>query len=347
MKIALMTAWNTDSGTALHAEPLGRAWLQMGHEVLVFSHIKEDFHGDGFTREDEDFVIRCLGTQRTQYLDVCSIISSEFDVLVIQDIRTLPFENIAKVFPVLKRKGWVVHILHEKSLPPEPWFYQFDWDAVIYIDERQEFIRNVYPDAKYIPFPCHPLREVDKDEAKRYLNIPKDKKVILSFCQRGYEAYLRNLPPQLQEEVVLLLLVPKGYKITEEKTPSWMKVVEEDALSTEKFDIYLFASDVFVLHKLKSRGHAIVSSTVFQALGAGCPICVPEKSDFFYPLQNEIIRYKDLDDLNRKILVLLQDSQYRQKVLDAAKSFVLMNSPLNIARRYINFFISLMKKGRG
>ena len=33
MKIAIMAAWNTNSGVAMHAEPIGKAFIEMGHEV--------------------------------------------------------------------------------------------------------------------------------------------------------------------------------------------------------------------------------------------------------------------------------------------------------------------------
>jgi hypothetical protein len=29
MYIAMMTAWNTDSGVAVHAEPIGKAWIKI------------------------------------------------------------------------------------------------------------------------------------------------------------------------------------------------------------------------------------------------------------------------------------------------------------------------------
>ena len=51
VKIAMMSAWNTDSGVAIHAEPVGRAWLEMGHELQVFTFLKDDFHGEEITAE--------------------------------------------------------------------------------------------------------------------------------------------------------------------------------------------------------------------------------------------------------------------------------------------------------
>ena len=84
MRIAMMGAWNTDSGVAVHAEPLGRAWIKMGHKLTVFTFVKDDFHGEGFTGEDEDYVIRCIGTQeQTNYLDPRPILTSDFDIFVV------------------------------------------------------------------------------------------------------------------------------------------------------------------------------------------------------------------------------------------------------------------------
>jgi hypothetical protein len=48
-KIAMMTAWNTDSGVAIHAEPIGKAWIQMGHDLRVFTFLKDDYHGEEIT----------------------------------------------------------------------------------------------------------------------------------------------------------------------------------------------------------------------------------------------------------------------------------------------------------
>ena len=144
MRIAMMTAWNTDSGVAVHAEPLGKAWRKMGCEVTIFAHIKDDFHGEGFTSQDEDYVIRCFGTQKTNFLYPRPILPTDFDVLEVQDLRMLPVESLSKIFPLLKHRARTVHVVHENKLPQEPWFYQFDWDGVVYFDEKQEFLNDVY-----------------------------------------------------------------------------------------------------------------------------------------------------------------------------------------------------------
>jgi len=343
MHIAMMTAWNTDSGVAVHAEPLGKAWLEMGHDLTIFSHIQDDYHGEGFTREDEDYVIRCLGTQQTNFLDPRPILTTEFDILVVQDLRMLPVENLARIFPLIKNRARTVHVVHENKLPEEPWFYQFNWDGVVYFDERQDFLAEVYPNAKLIPFPCFPIRRGDQMEVRRKLELPLDKKIIYSFCHRGYEPFLRDLPEELKGQAILLFVVPPNYQMVERgRVPPWMMIREEEVLSEERFDDYLFASDATILHKFQSLYLGVVSSTGFQALGAGCPILVPGLSDYFKPLENEVLHYHDVEDLSEQLVnLLLKDVEKRRSVLDLADGFCSVNSPQIIAKRFIDFFVEL------
>jgi len=343
MHIAMMTAWNTDSGVAVHAEPIGKAWLEMGHEVTIFSHVEYDYHGEGFTGKDEDYVIRCIGTQRTNFLDPRPILTSNFDILVVQDLRMLPVENLAKIFPIIRSRARTVHIVHENSLPQEPWFYQFLWDGVVYFDERQEFLKDIYPYAKLIPFPCFPIRRGDKIQARKKLGLPLDKKIIYIFCHRGYEPFLRDLPRELSAQAILLYVVPPNYQMLERaRSTPWMIIREEKVLSKERFDDYLFASDVTILHKYQSLYLGVVSSTAFQALGAGCPILVPGESDYFKPLENEVIRYHDIYDLREKLVeILLNDTEKQRNLIDLADGFCSINSPQIIARRFIDFFVEL------
>ncbi|MEF9425713.1 MAG: glycosyltransferase [Candidatus Mariimomonas ferrooxydans] len=347
MRIAMMSAWNTDSGVAVHAQPIGRAWIKMGHKLTVFSFIWNDSHGAGFTGKDEDYVIRCFGTQEhTNFLDPRPLLTKEFDIFIVQDLRMLPVEKLAKIFHVIKQRAKTIHIVHENKLPEEAWFYLFDWDKVIYFDQRQDFLKKVYPNAQFIPFPCAGIRKVDKIEARKRLGLPLDKKIIYSFCQRGYDAYLRDLPQKIKDKAVLLHVISKGYQMLEERScPEWMIIRKEDTLSRERFDDYLFASDVAIFHKFqkKSRLHAVVSSTVFQALGCGCPVFVPGQSDFFHPFKDEVIRYGDIEELNKKLLELLEDEEKYQGVVKQAEEFVLKNSPERIAERYIGLFTEVLR----
>ena len=342
MKIGVMTAWNTDSGAAIHSEPIAKAWIEMGHEVTIFSFKKDDFHGEGFTGKDEDYVIRCFGTEKTNYFDPVPILTRQFDIFVVQDLNMLPVDNLAKIFPLIRRTAKTVHIVKENALSKESRFYQFEWDKVIYFCKRQTFIATVYPNNQLIHFPCFPMRKKDKIEARKKLDLPLDKRIVYGFCQRGYRPFLRELPEELKEKTCLLVLIPPGYEFLEEESPPrWMIVRREAALSHEKFDDYLFASDAMILHKFQSRYKAVVSSTVFQALGADCPILVPGKSDFFFPFKEEVIRYADFEDLKGTLSDLFKDGERYKMQRERAESFVRENSAEVIAEKYIEVFNSL------
>lgn len=344
MRIALMSAWNTDSGVAVHAEPLGKAWIEMGHKLIVFSFIRDDFHGEGFTGEDEDFVVRCFGTdERTKYLDARPFLTSTYDIFVVEDLGVLPTDPLSKVFGLIKERAKTVHIVHENALPENPAFYQFDWDAVVYFDQRQAFLRDVYRNTHYIPFPCFPSRQGNKEEARRKLNLPLDRKIVLSFCQRGYSLFLPEREHEL-EGVLFLVVGPTELDVLEKFSPDSDRVIrEEEVLSKERFDDYLFASDAVILHKFQSRGHAVVSSTAFQALGTGCPILVPRVSDFFRPLTSEVLRYADREELRACLVDVLQGGPKSKEARQAALKYTKRHSPENIAKNYIELFESVVR----
>jgi len=344
MKIALMSAWNTDSGVAIHAEPLGKAWIDMGHNLIVFSFIRDDFHGEGFTGEDEDYVIRCFGTdEKTKYLDARPLLTSDYDVFVVEDLGMLPKEPLAKIFNLIRQKAKTVHIVHENALPEDPAFYQFDWDAVVYFDERQQFLHDVYRNTHYIPFPCFPRRQGNKEQARQKLGLPPEKKIVLSFCQRGYSLFLPERDHEL-DGVIFLVLGPGHFDVLEKFSPDPDTVIrEEQTVSEERFDDYLFAADAVIFHKFQSRRRAVVSSTVFQALGAGCPILVPRVSDFFRPLSGEVLRYADREELRANLVDIFEEGPRVGEARAAALRYVQKFSPENMAMKYIELFDSLLK----
>ncbi len=340
MRIGIMAAWNTTSGVAMHAEPVAKAFIELGHKVTVFTFNKNDCHGEGFTAKDESYVIRCFGTRtHTNALDPRPFLENDYDILLIEDVGMLPVEKLIDIFPVLKHKAKIIHVVHENRICEHSWFYKLDWDKVVYFDHRQDFMKKIYPDAEYIPFPCFPLRKGNKQAAKKRLGLPANKKIIYSFGHRGYHSYYRDLPPKLKKNSVLLHVIETDYQMLEELTPAtWRIVKKSDVLSTKEFDDYLFAADAIILHKFQSREHAVVSSTVYQALGAGCPIFVPSQSDFFHEWKTEVLHYRDITALNKKLVDLFGDKRQQKQLRDAGEKFVRSHSPEVIAQQFLDLF---------
>lgn len=320
------------------------AWRKLGHKVTVFSFLKDELEEDRVTGKDESYVIRCFGKD---FLDPRPILTTEFDIFVVEDLRALPVEQLAMIFPLIKERAFPVHIVHEDKLPEEAWFYQLPWDKVIYFDERQHVLKDVYPNAEYIPFPCSPIRRGDKTESRKRLDLPLDKKIIFTFCQRGYRPYLRYLCEALKLRAVLLFVIPPDFEMLEkESAPPWMIVREEGALSDERFDEYLFASDAVIFHKYQNRYLRLLSATIFQVMGAGCPIFIPQQSEYFQPLKDEVIYYTDTDDLCRKLTAFCEDEKIAKHLIEAEEVYTHMRSAEKIAEIYIDVFTAVLKGRR-
>ncbi len=348
-----MTAWNADSGVFIHAEPIVKAWIKMGYDVKVFTFIKEDFHGRVIFGMDEPFVIRCFGTsKKTNFLDPRPLLTEKYDVLVVEDLKMLPMENLAKIFHMIKRKAKaVIHILHENTIrgsePPQPpIFYAFDWDAVVYFEKKQEwFAKAIYENkAHYIPFPCFPKRRRDKTEARKKLGLPLDKNIVLVYARGGYSPYLPKLPNNELENVHFLVLSGKNENWKYPQT----EIRVTPPLSNDELDEYAFASDAIILHKVLLPSYpmtypiAVTSSAVYQLLGTLRPILAPKISEFFEPFNGELLKYANREELKELLIDALNMGERTQTTLKEAEMFIEKRSPEKIAQEYIKLFEKLI-----
>lgn len=344
-----MAAWNTDSGVAMHAEPIAKKMIEMGHEITVFSFMKNDFHGEAITAEDENFVKRCFGTRQiTNYFDARPFINEDYEILLVEDIGMLPVDKLSNIIPIIKRKAKIIHVIHENRPCEHSWFYKIDWDGIVYFDKRQEFFHRTYPDAVYIPFPCYDRRRKNIKEIREKLDLPIDKNIVYSFAHRRYHLYYRSLPDYLKNNTVLLQVIPEDYHqmLEELNPPEWMIFRRQKEVTTEEFDNYLFAADAAVFHKFQAKNQAVLSSTMYQALGAGCPLFGPKGSDFFEGFKNEVVKYIDTVDLNEQLNEILNNENKRNELISNADKFVEKYSPEKIANQYLELFKKLLKQKR-
>ena len=78
----------------------------------------------------------------------------------------------------------------------------------------------------------------------------------------------------------------------------------------------------------------VVSSTVFQCLGALTPIVVPEVR-YVELMDKEVVKYKNREDLKQKVIRLIEDEKLKDDVLRHAEQYVRDNSAEKIAKRFI------------
>ncbi len=355
----MITPWNTNSGPSTHAELVGREWVKQGHKLTVFAHDGSNRSEGIILQKDEPYVVRCWGSSfwgHENWLDTELLLKTSFDIFVAQNLEILPMTELLKIYPEVRKKSKTVLVIHESRLPSNPLFYEFDWDAVVYFDERyKNFLVKAFPLKKIhmIPFPCHPFLEGDKKTSRIKLDLPLDRKIILVF---GYSVW-RNVPilPILNElsknyPIFLLVLTidSLSFKLFNEAKTKYDFPIEVrwEAPPLDKLYSYLHAADVLVKHvedREEDRNLAILSSTVHLCLGSGCPIVVSDVQ-LFKNFNQEVLKYSpnDLTELKSKLIDVFEETENLARVKQKAKEYVEKNSSDKIAEKFIQLFQELL-----
>jgi len=351
MKIGMMGAWNTDSGASIHAEFVGRGWKKLGHQLQIFSFYRHSFHGTAIVGEDEDYVKRCFTVWDgpPPRLNPVPILTSDFDFFVTQDLGMLPKDELGKIFHWIKKKAKTITVIHDGRLADDPGFYQFDWDAIVCFDKRyRDFLVKAYPEKRIhiIPYPCHPLEYGDKQKARKELNLPGDKKIVFLFGPAAQHS-LENIPAviSLAKKYPLMILVVtkdknalKGYREIKKKYKVDLEL-RVDSPDIQQLYKYLWASDALLLTK-KPGPWVVVSSTVFQCLGAGCPI-VALNSNFVELFGKELFKFSNFAELKTNLIDIFQEKPRVKAKLKAAERYVKNNSGEEIAKKFLKLFNNL------
>ena len=350
MKIAMMSRWNATCGISAHAELVGREWVKK-HNLTVFAPTLEsatDWHHNPIEKEDEEFVIRgyeqpeALG--KTGWIDE-RLWREDYDVLVVQGLELLPIPTLLEMFPRIEAKK--VLVWHGGRLPVYEDFYKLNFDALACFDFRFEnMLKEKYPEEKIhiIPFPCRPVVKVERDkkEARDELGIPCDKTILFSFGKQPlfeYEDYLW-LVNELKKKYDLKYLILRSYGDIPPKTD--FLDIRRARPQYEEIYRYLHASDVFLWPRSEAET-IVVSSAIFQCLGALTPIVAPDVRHVEL-MNKEIVKYKDREDLKEKVIRLIEDEDFKQEVLRHAGQYVRENSAEKIAKKFILMFEDVLRR---
>ncbi len=351
MRIAIMSPWNDCCGVSVHAELIGREWMNQGHEIVVFAPTQERVGGRiPIETEDERFVYRNWEMYRygakvedesslDLYFDPSPFVNEDYDLFVIEKPCLTPLGKLLKIFDVVKRKATTIAVIHAGRVPQNVNFYKFDWDVITLFDERyKKLLADVMPADKthIVSYPCHPIAEDNMLEARSKLGLPQeeDTKIVLAYGIR-----LKNLREVLPifkglrktYGVVLLMLtsheesigaakdVAREYKFT---------ILRKEAPPTSRLYTYFHASNAILVHK-SAADYLPTSSTVHLCLGSMRPILCPD-NNFVEVFDGEVMKYSNLDEL-RERLVDVFERRNVQSILSNARKYVIRNSASNIA----------------
>ena len=356
MKIGMMCLWNAANGPSIHAELVGRAWVKLGHQLRVFSAQKHPDARPTF-QQDEDFVIRHFSVDevipftRATSFGPSPLLNEEYEVFVAQNVERLPAEKLLEIFPEVKKKAVTVQVVHEGKAPEDPLYYKFDWDAIVCFDQRyKDFLVKSFPAEKIhmVAYPYHPLKLGDKKEARKKLGLLRDEKIVFSFGFRSKDVI--SALPSLNEMAKEYPQYPLRYVIIANPESDVSELNEAKkkynfidlrikALPLDELYDYLYASDVLLIHRESSQKYkAVVSSSVCQLLGSGCPILF-HQSNYVELHGNEIIKYRDFEDMKTKLIELFQG----KFDLNIIKAFLKNYEAERIAERFIKLFEELIE----
>ena len=352
MKIGMMCLWNAANGPSIHAELLGRAWVKLGHQLKIFSARKHPDARPTF-QEDEDFVIRHFGIDevipftRATSFDPSPLLNEEYEIFVAQNVERLPAEKLLEVFPRIKKKAVTVQVVHEGKAPEDSLYYKFGWDAIVCFDQRyKDYLVKSFPAERIhiISYPYHPLKLGNKKEARRKLRLSQDKKIVFSFGFRSKDviSVLPYLNELTQEYPLRYVVIANPESELDELYQAKKKYnfidLKIKALPLDELYDYLYASDVLLIHRESSQKYpAVVSSSVCQLLGSGCPILF-HQSNYVELQGNEIIKYRDFGDMKTKLIELFQGKLFN---LARVKDFLKDYEAERIAGRFIKLFEEL------
>ena len=357
MKIGIMTRWNMPSGQSSHAEPIGHAWLEMGHELKVFAPKGLDMallYGP-----DEPFVHRCFvqdvwgqRENKDYFFDPKPYLEEDYEIFLMEMAYLMPMPEMLGIFPQIRRKAKTVLIVHETGLPPDPNWYKFEWDTIVCFDQRYKaFMSQAYPEEKIavIPYPCHPPLHGDKKQARITLGLPLDNKIVFAYGFNILHNHVELFPvmEKLYRDYPILLFLLTHHDWTKiEPKPKFLLVRDEMPLM-ERLYIYLHACDAYVNYaggtELKLEGVG-VSSTVAACLGAGRPVLVPSYCNFFDLSGKEVIKYRDLGELEQELRDVFEGAEYVKESLAAAEEYATKNSGSEIAKQFIELFNKILGK---
>jgi len=349
VKIGMMSRWNVSCGVSTHAELTGKRWIKMGHSLKVLAPKEQN---KPLTEQDESYVIRCyrlnseVKREDGWFFDKKPFLD-DFDIFVVQNLELMPMKDLILLFPQIREKAKTVLVIHEGKAPENPDFYKFDFDSVVCFDRRyrDRFLRDIFPEEKIhiISYPCHPLKKGNKEQARKILGLPLDKRIVFNYGL-GVFRHLHLLPEmeRLSQRYPLLFLtlteVQDWYDLFEVAKKRYKFIeLRKGPVCLESLYSYLHASDALLLHK-DSTEATTVSSTIYTCLGSGCLI-LTYNTNFVEDLGEEIIKYKKISKPLREIF---EGNARVKTTLKKAEELVKRNSSHEIGKRFIELFEKLL-----
>lgn len=341
MKIGIISRWNATCGVSMHAELIGREFLKMGHDLVVFAPYIQSaslWWHHKIIKDDEDFVIRCYEELKPDFtggwFDINAVLTESPEVLIVESYESLPYMHVEKLVKMLRGKAITIAVIHEGKRESIKYDLSI-FDTVVVFDER--YVNEItygYDNVTIIPYPCYPAKPGNRKFAEDILRF-------FSFGRQPVEEYVDFI----KALDGLALKYDFEYRVVRSDgllpfDRGWLKQEKKRLTNDEVYD-YLHSSDIHLIPKGKTD-RVVVSSTLCQCLGALIPTVVPNTRHFeILPEYNGVkpaVIFKNLNNLKKNLIKIIENKDYRKKIVKAAEKYVEENRCDKVALKFVKLF---------
>ncbi len=350
MHLCIISRWNASCGISLHAELIGREFIQRGFKLHALAPTIEsanvDWHHRILDVDDEEWVIRCYEESSSGYgyIDKRVFERINCDILIIELYNRLPYRSLSHLIDKLDSKVVVVvHSTRKEELIP---LNYIRYDAIVVFDERyiNELLKDTYYDkigskTYIIPYPC--VEPINVEPYKP--SFAKGKVLFFSFGRQPYNEYAEYIEAlrRLRSKYDLVYWIIRSDGLIPGVKDEWVIQWRMRPSLTTLYR-YLKASDIHLVPKSKTK-RVVVSSTIYQTLASFVPIVTPDTRYVeTIPTNNDgigpIVKYKDIKDLINKLEQLINDEELRRYIIGKAREFLETCKVSKIVERFIDLF---------
>ena len=203
------------------------------------------------------------------------------------------------------------------------------------------------------PIDTHVFRPQDKQEARRALNLPTDKRIILFVSQRVTDprkgmsyfvdavAKLVEKHPEMKQNTVVAILGGHAEDVASQLS---LPACPLGYVSNPKRIVEVYNSaDAFVLPSLEDN----LPNTLMESMACGVPCVgfqvggIPEMID--HRQNGYVARFRDVDDLAAGIRYVLDEADYAELSKSAVQKVAHSYSQQSVAKRYVEIYESAIQ----
>ncbi len=329
MAIGILSRWGATCGISMHAELIA-PYLGDVRILAPYVESASRWWHHKTLREDEEYVIRCYWESTPEgeegRLDFGRIPTEELDALIVESYRQLPQRDVERLVDLLHRRGVPSLVIIHEGFSRDIRYKDINrFDRILIFDHRYKEILPKTSKVSIVPYPCFPLSPGTRTFAEDGIKL-------ISFGRQPvgeFVPFFQALQELSKTYDFQYLVIRSNGELSQ--TYPWLRQERRRLQTTQQVYEVLHRNDIHLIPKGDTAG-VVVSSTLCQCLGSLVPSVVPFTRHFELHGE-EVVKFRDVNDLMYKLKRLIEDEDFRSHVKRSAAAYVLKNSAAEVAKK--------------